>query len=130
MDSQNQFRNFLFCIAIGFIGGIGYEVFAFLRLCFGCEREKNVILGGLLDLLYFVFLAIFCVLCTFLLKFPSVRAYMWLGYGLGGIIYAKTLRRILDFCQKKCYNVLRQVISKAKIRKKLSKVGDKEYDAR
>ncbi len=130
MDSKNQFRIFLSCVVIGFVGGLFYEIFAFLRLCFGCERGKNKILGVLFDLVFFLILAIFCVICAFLLKFPSIRAYILVGYGLGGIIYAKTLRRILDFCQKKWYNVVRQVVSKVKFRKKLSKVGDKEYDTR
>ncbi len=106
---------------MGFTCGLIYEIFAFFRLLFGCERGKNKILGGVFDLLFFILAAIFSVICTFWLRFPSIRVYMWIGYALGGVLYAKSLRRIVAFCQNKCYNVIYKVANKAKIKKKLSK---------
>ncbi len=61
-----------------------------------------------------------------MLRFPSIRVYMWLGFAVGGAIYAKTLRRIVAFFQKKCYNMLRRIVSKAKRKKKLSKVREEK----
>jgi hypothetical protein len=49
---------------------------------------------------------------------------MGLGYGLGGWLYSKTLRRIVAFLENMCYNVICRIINKAKSKKKLSKVGD------
>jgi hypothetical protein len=126
MDSKSQFSVFCFCIAVGFVGGVLYEIFAFCRLIFGCHRGKNRILGGVVDVLFFICLAIFCVISSFLLHFSGFRAYMWLGFALGGIGYAKTLRRILAFLENMCYNVIYKMVIKAKSKKKLSKLGDKD----
>ena len=51
---------------------------------------------------------------------------MWLGFGLGGMIYSKSLRRILAFLENMCYNLAYKVAFKAKSKKKLSKQGDKD----
>ena len=123
MYSKNQFIVFCLCIAVGFFGGILYEIFAFFRWIFGCERGKNKILGGILDLLFFLCFAIFCVISTFSLSFSGFRVYFWLGFALGGALYSKSLRRILAFLENVCYNVLRKIVNKAKSKKKLSKNG-------
>lgn len=134
MDSKNQFTVFCLCIAIGFFGGIIYEIFAFFRLIFGCEQGKNKIFGGLLDFLFFICFAIFCIFFSFLLHFSGFRVYIWLGFAVGGALYSKTLRRILAFFENICYTKVRKLISivinKAKRKKKLSKLGDKIYDTR
>jgi hypothetical protein len=117
MDSKNQFTVFCFCLAIGFLGGVIYEVFAFFRWIFGCERGKNKIFGGIFDFLFFIFFAFFCVISSFLLHFSGFRIYMWLGFGLGGALYSKTLRRIVAFLEKICYNFIYKIVIKAKARK-------------
>lgn len=73
-----------------------------------------------LDITFFAAFATFVNFATYRLKFPSFRVYTWLGYAVGGIIYAKTLRKFLAFLEKVCYNthVQRQKIRKTK--KKLS----------
>lgn len=126
MDSKNQFTVFCLCIAVGFVGGLIYEIFALFRFLFGCERGKLAFLGGIFDVLFFIVFSLFCIFSAFLLRFPSFRAYMWLGYALGGGLYAKTLRRMVAFLEKVCYNVLRNIVIKAKTKKKLSKSGDKD----
>lgn len=126
MDSKNQFTVFCLCIAIGFVGGVIYEIFAFFRWILGCERGKNKIFGGIFDFLFFVCFAVFCIIFSYLLHFSGFRAYIWLGFGFGGALYSKTLRRILAFLENMCYNVIRRIIKKAKSKKKLSKVGDKD----
>ena len=103
---------------IGFLGGILYEIFALVRLILGCERGKNKLLGILLDLIFFVLFAVICIFASFFLRFSGLRTYMWLGFGVGGAIYAKTLRRILAFLQKLCYNIARKIIRKTKKQEK------------
>jgi hypothetical protein len=52
---------------------------------------------------------------------------MWIGLLLGGIIYYKTLRRILAFLEKLCYNTCKRIVKKVKIGRKSTKkkVGSK-----
>lgn len=117
MDTQNQFTVFCLCLAVGFAGGLIYEIFAFIRWIFGCERGKNKVFGGILDFLFFICFAIFCITASFLLHFSGFRVYMWLGYGLGCMLYSKTLRRIVAFLENMCYNLSCKIIMKAKARK-------------
>ena len=90
---------------------------------FGCEKRENII-GICLDVAFFVLYAIACVYLAFRWNFPWVRGYMWIGYALGGVLYCKTLRRILAFLEKVCYNKLAKVAKKAKIKKKLGQERD------
>ncbi len=120
MDSVGQFSVFILCAVFGYCGGLLYEVFALFRLLFGCERRKNII-GILLDVAFFTTFAMGCVCFSFTQNFPSQRIYMWIGYALGGVLYSKTLRRILAFLEKVCYNMLVKVAKKTKTKKKLLK---------
>ena len=121
MDTKDQFTVFLLCVLVGFSGGLLYEIFAFFRLLFGCDRGKSKALGIALDLVFGLIFAIWSVFWAYIFRFPEFRAFMCLGWGLGGIIYAKTLRRIVAFLEKVCYNVVVKLLKKAKARKKLSK---------
>ncbi len=123
MDSKNQFTVFCLCVAVGIIGGLLYEVFAFLRLIFGCREGKKVVLGGVFDFTFFICFAIFCIFSAYILHFPAFRAYMWLGFGCGYALYLKTLRRIVAFLEKVCYNKIQRIASKVRNKKKLSKSG-------
>ena len=125
-DGKNQLAVFCLCVAIGFIGGILYEAFALFRFVFACDRGKNKILGGVLDGLFFVGFAVGSVFAAFVFRFPSFRVYIWIGYAVGGILYAKSLRRIVAFLEKVCYNVLTKVRKRRKDKKKLSKNGGAE----
>ncbi|MBE7086223.1 MAG: hypothetical protein E7366_03630 [Clostridiales bacterium] len=125
MNGQNQFFIFCNCVAIGFIGGLLYEIFSVFRAIFGCRKGKNKILGGCIDCLFCIIFAFFCVFLSYLLHFPEIRVYMYIGYVIGGIIYLKTLRRIVAILKKVCYNV---VIKTAKIGKKQEKTLEKEVE--
>ena len=124
MDTQNQFTYFLFSMLIGLVGGVLYEIFAFFRLLLRCERGKNKAIGIGLDVLFGLAFSIFCIFAMFLLRFPAFRGYMGLGFLIGLIIYAKTLRRIVAFFEKVCYNGVAKVVKRAKIRKKTLKRED------
>ena len=130
MDSKNQLFYFCLCILVGFSGGLPYEIFVILRRVFRCERGKSKTLGVILDVIFPIFFAVICIFMQFILRFPNFRAYMWIGYAVGFIIYLKILRRILDFLQKTCYNMFAKVLRKVKIKKKLSKKGGRVYDTR
>lgn len=121
MDSKGQFTVFLLCVLTGFCGGLIYEVFAFFRLLFGCEKGKRKALGVVLDGLFGLAFALWSVFTAYIFRFPQFRWFMCLGWALGGIIYLKTLRRIVAFLEKVCYNVAVKVAKKAKAKKKLSK---------
>ncbi|MBR2441943.1 MAG: hypothetical protein IKB20_02630 [Clostridia bacterium] len=121
MDSKGQSSVFLLCMLIGFCGGIIYEVFVFFRLIFGCEKGKRKTLGIILDGFFGLVFAVWGIFNAYFFCFPEFRLYMCLGWVLGGIIYLKTLRRIVAFLEKVCYNVAVKVAKKAKMRKKLFK---------
>lgn len=114
MDSKNQFVIFCLCLAVGFVGGLLYELFGFIRLLFKCNSGKNKVIGITLDISFFLSFAVICVLISYLFGFPDFRVYMTVGYALGGVIYLKTLHRMVAFLGKVCYNMLTKVIKKAK----------------
>ena len=126
MDSKNQLFYFCICIVVGFFVGLVYEPFAFLRQVVGYNRKKRRLLGVILDVLFPVIVALTCIFVQFILRFPSFRVYMWIGYALGYIIYLKILRRILAFLQKLCYNLLAKVLRKAKNKEKTLQMGGRE----
>ena len=126
MDAKGQFSVFLLCIGIGLCGGIIYEVFAFFRLLAGCERGKNKTLGIVLDGLFGLIFAFWGIFTAYFFRFPQFRWYMCLGWVLGGIIYLKTLHRILAIPKKMCYNKLIGIGKKIKTRKKTLKKGRSE----
>lgn len=130
MDGKNQFLVFCVCVAVGFVGGLPYELVAIVRLLFACEKNKNKPLGIMLDILFFISFAATCVAAAYFFKFPPFRAYMWLGYACGGIIYSKILRRIVAIPEKICYNAIIKAVKRFKGKKKPSKKGRKIYDTR
>jgi hypothetical protein len=119
MDTGNQLHVFLICVAIGFCLGIVYEPFGFVRTIFACRQNKNKPLAAFLDVAFCLFSAITCIAGAYLFHFPSFRLYTWLGYGVGGIIYLKTLHKIIAFLENLCYNKITERIRKAKYKKKL-----------
>ena len=121
MDTGNQFSVFALCIAVGFCLGIVYEPFGALRVLFGCRRGKNKAVGILIDAAFGVFCAIVCVGAAYAFKFPSFRVYTWFGYAVGGIIYLKSLHKIIAFLENLCYNKVTERVKKAKEKKKLLK---------
>lgn len=122
MQAQNQFYTFLLCVAVGFCGGFLYEIFAFIAKLLGRGKGGKIAVF-VCDTVFFIAFATFSVFAAVILRFPSFRVYMWLGYLLGGIIYLKSLRRIVAFLENVCYNVVQQ---KAKSKKKLFEKGEED----
>ena len=128
MDTAHQFHYFSLCVCVGFCAGILYEIFAFIRLLFQCDKGRYKFLNVILDIAFFIGFSALSVLVSYAWGFPDLRAYMWIGYGLGFGLYLKILRRILAFLEKVCYNSFAKVLKKAKSKKKTS--VEVEYDAR
>ena len=105
-------------MAVGFVGGVLYEVFSLVRLVFRCGRGKRKTLGIVLDVSFGLSFSLWCIVAAHALRFPDVRVYMYAGYALGLIIYLKSLHRILAFLESLCYN---KVSKKARRRKNSQK---------
>ena len=122
MDARSQFCVFGLCVAVGFCGGILYEVFAVGRKLCGVGNIRKIV-DVIFDVLFCLAFCVICVATSAVFRFPDFRIYMWLGYALGGIIYLKSLHRIVAFVEKICYNILRL---KAKGKKKLFEKGEED----
>ena len=118
MDTKNQFTFFLLSVAVGLVGGLLYELFAFVRFLCRCNGEKRKILGIGIDICFCISYAIMAVFVSFYLHFPDFRGYMCIGWLLGGAIYSRILRKTVALCEKVCYNVFVKIVAKAKSKKK------------
>ena len=120
MDTRYQLGVFISCVAIGFLGGVLYELFAFFALPFQ-KSVKGKKLVVLFDIAFWLSFSVFSVWVSCLLKFPDFRAFWWIGYLFGGIIYLKTLHKIIAFLENVCYNKVAHWIKKTKKREKTLK---------
>lgn len=120
---------FATCMACGFFVGLPYEAFSLLRRLF-CRDGKGFWIGMALDTAYFLLVAVVVVYVAFALHFPRFRGYMWLGYALGGIIYLKSLHRMVAFFRNMCYNTVKKILKKAKKQEKTLYKEGELYDAR
>ena len=118
MDSSGQLLIFFQCLFTGFIGGGIYEVFFPVRKLLGVEKKGRKILGVILDIAYFTLFSLLCVYGAYWFGFPNYRIYMSVGFAFGGIIYSKSLRIILAFLEKVCYNTIKKARTQIKNKKK------------
>ena len=118
MDTTNQLLVFILCIGVGFACGVIYEVFCFLRLCFGVRGNKRKNIGIALDICMCLAWTAWAVFCSYVFAFPSFRVYMWIGYLVGGIIYLKTMHKIIAFFEIMWYNGIKKLINKARNQEK------------
>ena len=125
MDTGNQIYYFFVCFLAGYAAGMAYEIFCLIRQVFACHKKKNQALGIALDIAFFVVFAAWAVLVAVRMQLPNFRAYMWIAYLTGWLLYLKSLHLLLDFLKKVCYNCLKKVIKIRKISKN-SILGEKE----
>jgi hypothetical protein len=100
---------FLICLLCGAASGIVYDVFYILRtiICGYNIKQYTLfdkIIVGFLDILYFIIFAAIFILCSILFDFYQLRLYMFIGAGLGALIYLKSVHYILALFIKKVYN--------------------------
>ena len=119
MDTKHQLALFGLCVAVGFICGIAYLPFYFLRKI-GKGKTADAV-RFVLDIGYGIVCGLVLVYFAYLFYFPSFRVYYLIGYLLGGIIYYKILHRILAFFLRICYNTFTEWIKKGKKYRKNSK---------
>ena len=130
MDTNRQFTVFCVCVVAGFLFGVVYEIVAFFRMLLHCQRGKIKGLGIALDIAIFAVLAVYYIAVAYLFQFPSFRIYTWLGFAVGGIIYSKTLHKVVAFFGNVCYNKATECIKKHQKKRKNSKKVKRENDAR
>ena len=124
MDTVGQLGLFFQCVAVGFVCGITYEPFAFLRRFFPLKRWK-IWWGVCCDIAFFIAFATLYVGVGIMLSFPYYRFFMAIGAFIGLIIYLKTLHRILDFFVNVCYNAINRVVEKLVLRLRRKKNSQK-----
>ena len=101
MDSKAQFPAFLVCIAAGAVVGLLYDAFFPLRRC--------KIATAIADAAFCVTAAAFYVFISTVCAFPDFRVFTYIGMAAGILIYSKSMRRVVAFFQKMCYNGFRKV---------------------
>ena len=121
MDAKGHFLCFCLCVGIGFLGGVLYSACSFVRVLFSCPRGKNKAVGAVVDVVFFMAFACFCTLGAYVLRFPALRIYMWVGYAVGLVLYLKSLHKVVAFFQNICYNKITKLIEKAKLQRKTRK---------
>lgn len=124
---QKQLLYFLLCVCIGFGNGLIYELFLFIRQIFRCNKRKRRWLGITIDVLFCLSFSSVCQIFSVWFHLPDLRVYMLCGYVVGFIIYSKSLRRIVAFLKKVCYNTCVGLWKSLKARKNSLKRLDK-YD--
>lgn len=101
--SGGQFYVFVACVAYGGATGVLLSVSAgFKRLC-GIKA-----IGAVFDATCCALSAAGFIFYSFALKFPTVRAYMFLGVLLGALLYFKSFNVIVAKVSEKLYNIIRK----------------------
>ena len=121
MDAKNQFTVVCICVVAGFVFGIAYAIVAFIRMLFACPRGKNKWLGVALDIVFWLVFAVYYIVVAYAFAFPNFRVYTWVGYAVGGIIYLKTLHKVVAFLGNLCYNICKERLKKHKEKRRNSK---------
>jgi hypothetical protein len=123
MDTAGQFQRFLTCVAVGFLGGILYELISLLDI--PCKAKVRVWLRLTADVAFFALFAVVCVWSATKLRFPSFRGYYYFGYAIGLILYLKTFHKAVAFFKKICYNGIKRLLNCVKSKKIFRKKGEK-----
>ncbi|MBQ8428134.1 MAG: hypothetical protein IJX18_02640 [Clostridia bacterium] len=118
MATQGQIFYFLACVFFGFLGGFLWEIMSSFTWIFHKEKGKKVA-KIVSDVLFFVVFGVLCAWISAYFSFPAPRAYMCVGYAFGLIIYLKSVKILLAFLKKVCYNTFIKKIATAckKVRK-------------
>ena len=117
MATQGQLFYFLASLFLGFLGGFFWEIFSLIKLPFPKGKVKNIA-TIVIDCLYFVLFGVVCALFSAHYSFPDHRVYRYIAYAIGFIIYLKSVKILLDFLKKVCYNRLTKLLRVVSARKK------------
>lgn len=95
----NQIYVFISCIAFGGVVGIFYTPILLLK-----DKNGSSLIVITLEISYFLIISICFLGYSFVLNFPSLRAYMILGVFVGIFLYVKSFHIMLAKVCKKIYN--------------------------
>ncbi len=98
--TSGQFYVFISCVAFGCVSGVLLGVSDCVK-----RMVKNRALQISSDVFAFVLICFSFVAYSYLLNFPNVRAYMFLGVFLGIVLTFKSFNIILAKIGKKIYNI-------------------------
>ena len=96
MDSAAQLPAFLCLAAAGAAAGLIYDVLSPLRF--------SKISAFIADVLFFLLAAVLYVLIATFCRLPDFRLYAYFAMTAGFIIYLKSMRSVVAFFGKMCYN--------------------------
>ena len=126
MDTQGQIGVFFIYVAVGFVCGLVYEAFAICRFLVRGKATARRICAGVCDGAFWLCVFVITGAVAYFCRLPNLREYAWIGLMVGGIIYLKTLRRIVAFLEKLCYNKCKNFCNTMKLRKNTKKKVDRE----
>lgn len=110
---ENQPKIFLICVGFGFFFALLRDfASSFLWSLKGSKWEGRA--WTCFEITFFFAFALGFVALQAWLRFPDLRGYTFVGIGVGFWLYLKTLRIILAFFKKVCYNILEKRIRKRK----------------
>ncbi len=113
MTFVNQLNVFFVCFSYGVISALARDVFSgSLAPLRGDKQEGRAWLCY--ELVFFCVMGSVFVALSALLGLPELRGYMPIGIALGFLLYYKTLRIIVAFLKKVCYNIVNKKIRKRK----------------
>lgn len=109
--TANQFYVFISCLAFGGVTGIIYSLFGLIKFSVKIKAIKVIE-----DILFFVIFTAGYIIYSYIMGFPSIRAYMLFGAVLGLYLYGKSFNFILAKSGKMTYNIINNKLRKKKDR--------------
>lgn len=142
-----QARQFIVCVFSGITAGFFYEILSFLFKFALRDKasensskstSKNEIIAktvvAIKQVIFFVISAFYFKYVTFLYYFPSVRAFMFIGFFIGLFCFSKSLHKAIAIFSDVLYNKLTKLFNAVSVRlkklfSKLNLIGNR-YERR
>jgi hypothetical protein len=112
--TSGQFIYFLGAVTFGGIFGVLYSVITAVKSLIKNQKLCKI-LGGILEIIFFLFLSVSFLFYRNFYGYPSLRAYMVVGVILGLILYAKSFHLLLAKAGKVVYNRINKFILTKKV---------------
>ena len=113
MFSVNQLNVFFVCVLAGVFAALLRDLLSgSLAPMRGDQYEGRAWL--VYELVFFASFGVAFTALSAMMKFPPLRGYMLVGLSVGFLLYYKTLRIIVAFLKKVCYNIVNKILRKRK----------------
>lgn len=106
LSMSNQFILFLMSTALGFISGFIYDLFRVFRRII----KHNKFFVQLEDFIYWIILALIIFFIILQKNSGEIRAFLFLGFFIGMILYFTTLSRLFLKFSKKLIDFIKQIL--------------------